>query len=302
MKKNSNLKFTEFFLSKYKNFDFHFHLLLAGARFGYDEIFEIFGDKLKVTGFDPDVNECKRLNKIYQNKKKFLPYCLFEDKIEKEFYEYNHKSSSSLYKINENFVKKFHSKMNFETETIHKVQTETLDNIFDSEKISKVDFMQIDCEGAELNILKGASKLLENTICIETEILFQKDIRLSAPNYSTLDNYLINKNYSLYDIELFRFSKVPSAERIADYKDDDGNNIPGPTLKGQVLAGDAVYFKNLGMNDNYSDFSFEELIKYLFLLEIYFMQDTAYDLVLNSKEIIEKNTDRTYLEFLNFFY
>ena len=36
--------------------------------------------------------------------------------------------------------------------------------------------------------------------------------------------------------------------------------------------------------------------------EIYFVQDTAHDLVLNSKEIIEKNTDRTYSEFSNFFY
>ena len=78
--------------------------------------------------------------------------------------------------------------------------------------------------------------------------------------------------------------------------------IPGPTSKGQILAGDAVYFKNLGLNDKNENFSFEKLIKYLFLLEIYFMEDTAYDLVLNSKKIIEKNTDRSYVEFLNFFH
>lgn len=302
MKKNTNLKFTEFFLSKYKNFNFDFHVLLAGARFGLDETFEIFGDRLRVTGFEPDTIECERLNQNYQNNKKFYPYYLYEDTIEREFYEYNHKSSSSFYKINKNFLKKFHNQKNFETEKIHKVKPKTLDNIFINEKISKVDFMQIDCEGAELNILKGASKLLENIICIETEILFQKDIRLNAPNFSILDDYLINKNYSLYDIDLLRFSKLPDAKKIADYKDDSGNSIPGPTSKGQILAGDAVYFKNLGLNDKNENFSFEKLIKYLFLLEIYFMEDTAYDLVLNSKKIIEKNTDRSYVEFLNFFH
>ena len=302
MKKNSSLKFTEFFLSKYRNIYFEFHIILAGARFGYDETFKVFGDKLRVTGFEPDINECEKLNQNQQNKNKFFPYYLFEDENKREFYEYNHKSSSSLYRINENFLTKFHQKKNFETEIIHNIQTKTLNNIFESEKIPKADYMQVDCEGAELNIIKGASNLLQNIICIETEILFQKNIRLNAPHYSTLDSYLIGKNYSLYDLDLLRFSKIPRAKRIEDYKDDDGNHIPGPTFKGQILAGDAVYFKNLGMNDNYKNFSFEELIKYLFLLEIYFMHDTAYHLILNSQEIIEKNTDRTYSEFLNYFY
>lgn len=303
MKKNSNLKFTEFFLSKYKDFDFKFHILIAGARFGYDDIFNIFQEKLNVTCFEQDHEESNRLNKFYNNERfNCYPYFLSDKNEKKIFYNYNHKSSSSLYKINKNFLRKFHNEKNFEIENPQEITTTTLNSIFEKEKMLNVDFMQIDCEGAELDILKGASKLLNNTLCIESEILLQRNIRINAPSFSNLDDYLNTYNFSLYDLHLLRFSKVPGETRRHDYRDENGNKVPGPTLKGQLLAGDALYFKNMGLDEDYKNLTYEEIVKYIFLFEIFFMEDSAYDLINSSKEIIEKNTDRTYLEFLNFFY
>lgn len=43
------------------------------------------------------------------------------------------------------------------------VQVETLDKIIDDSKIKKIDFMKIDVEGFEYNVLKGAHNTLEKT-------------------------------------------------------------------------------------------------------------------------------------------
>ena len=54
------------------------------------------------------------------------------------------------------------------------VETTTIDNICIKNNINEIDVLKIDTEGSELNVLKGASKMLKNTKIILVEILDEK--------------------------------------------------------------------------------------------------------------------------------
>ena len=83
------------------------------------------------------------------------------------------------------------------------VQTQTLDNFCLEEKINNIDVLKIDTEGNELNVLKGAKKLLEqNKInIIYTEISETKK-RFLEKEKSVIDflnsyNFELKKNIKL---------------------------------------------------------------------------------------------------------
>ena len=54
------------------------------------------------------------------------------------------------------------------------METTTIDNICFKNNINEIDVLKIDTEGSELNVLKGASKMLKNTKIILVEILDEK--------------------------------------------------------------------------------------------------------------------------------
>ena len=56
------------------------------------------------------------------------------------------------------------------------VETSTIDNICIRNNINKIDVLKIDTEGSELNVLRGATKMLKNTKIILVEILDEKKI------------------------------------------------------------------------------------------------------------------------------
>ena len=54
------------------------------------------------------------------------------------------------------------------------VKTNTIDNICFKNDINEIDVLKIDTEGSELDVLKGATKMLKNTKIILVEILDEK--------------------------------------------------------------------------------------------------------------------------------
>ena len=88
------------------------------------------------------------------------------------------------------------------------VQTQTLDNFCLEEKINNIDVLKIDTEGNELNVLKGAKKLLEqNKInIIYTEISETKKSFLEKEK--SIIDFLNSYNFELkkkYQIKSFSF-------------------------------------------------------------------------------------------------
>ena len=96
------------------------------------------------------------------------------------------------------------------------VQTKTLDDFCLDEKIENIDVLKMDTEGSELNILKGAIKLLsENKInVIYTEISDTKK------NFTKKEKYIINFLNS-YGFELKKKYPVRSLSILSGLKATD---------------------------------------------------------------------------------
>jgi len=96
------------------------------------------------------------------------------------------------------------------------VQTQTLDDFCLDEKIENIDVLKMDTEGNELNILKGATKLLsENKInVIYTEISDTKK------NFIEKEKYIINFLNS-YGFELKKKYQIRSFSILSGLRATD---------------------------------------------------------------------------------
>ncbi len=96
------------------------------------------------------------------------------------------------------------------------VQTQTLDNFCLSKKIENIDILKIDTEGNDLNVLKGAKKLLsENRIkVIYTEISSTK-INFKKKEKDTID-FLNSCNFDLKKIYKNKIFSILSGLKVTD--------------------------------------------------------------------------------------
>lgn len=82
-----------------------------------------------------------------------------------------------------------------------KVQTKTIDKFCSENKISKIDILKLDVQGAELAVLRGAKNLLKTKKIklIYTEAYFKPQY-ITQPLFHEISGYLSDHGYYLADI------------------------------------------------------------------------------------------------------
>lgn len=100
-----------------------------------------------------------------------------------------------------------------------KVKTETVDAVIEKQKLSKIDILKIDAQGADLQVLKGASDALRSRsiklILVEVEFL---QLYKEQPLFHDLSAFLHSFEYNLYSLYNISISK-----------------------KGEMIYGDAIF-------------------------------------------------------------
>ena len=92
--------------------------------------------------------------------------------------------------LNLDYLKKFPDPERFETIKKSQIETTTLDNEFTSNNFPH--FIKIDTEGAELEILNGGKKTLENVMGLLIEVYF-KDLHKNQVKFEEINNFLSKK-------------------------------------------------------------------------------------------------------------
>jgi FkbM family methyltransferase len=124
---------------------------------------------------------------------KYIISCLSDSEKETVFYgtrEHPTCSGNSLYRENT----KHYSD---EKLIVTKIKTETLDNLLErTNNKNKFDFLKIDTQGSELDILQGASETLKyaKVLVVETSLL---EYTIGSPLQSEIITYLTNLNFSV---------------------------------------------------------------------------------------------------------
>jgi FkbM family methyltransferase len=231
----------------------------------FHALLDFFPDS-KIHAFEIDEEECIKLNKIAKDGLKFYPYALGDKEEKRKLYETNHPMCSSLYKPNEKLLKLFNNLSVAYLKKITEVNTISLDTFIKREKIESIDFIKMDIQGAELDVLKGAERSLKNVLTIVSEVEFLP-IYNEQPLFGDVCTFLSSKNIMFHKfLGLSGRSLIPVILK---------NNVNFPT---QHMWSDAVFIKNILKIDELNN---SQLLKQTIFSYLYGSPDLSYFCLIN---------------------
>ncbi len=184
---------------------------------------------LNIIGFEPDEREYQVLVKKSGEKIRYLNTALGHRQGEIDFFLTRKQQVSSMFKPNQAFLGQFPEASRFDIVKTVKLKADTLDHQFDMHKIKDVDFLKIDCQGSELAIMEGARKTIqEQVVGVEIEVAYAS-IYEGQPLFPEVDAFLRDQGFYLFDLKNY-FWKRSAGKRLGGQR-------------GQIVAGDALYFR-----------------------------------------------------------
>ncbi len=129
-----------------------------------------------------------------------IPYALSSSSGHKTLYITEKESCSSFYQPNYQWLKDY-SWLNRAHNVLEKasIKTQTIDNYL-SLIPHKLSGLSIDTQGSELDILRGASQSMSETLFIQTEAQLLPQY-LNASRLDSILTFLLNKDFILYDLQ-----------------------------------------------------------------------------------------------------
>jgi len=101
------------------------------------------------------------------------------------------------------------------------IKTETADNFFRSQNLERIDFLKLDTQGTELEILKGAREYLSGgkIAVVKTEVLFLPVYRDQC-TFSDIDRFLKDQGFMFVDCAFYPDAVTPlrSEQAIRDVR------------------------------------------------------------------------------------
>lgn len=175
----------------------------VGCRWGFAERFvspENLG-KFQVIGFDPDPHECKRLQDLYKDIPsgviQCVPLALAGECGERELYVTKEPACSSLHKPIRYLSHHYPALECIKIDRKINIDVVTMKSWADEQFIEEIDYIKIDTQGSELEILKGFEGLLDSTRCIDIEVEFNP-IYEGQSLFGETDSYLRSKGFMLW--------------------------------------------------------------------------------------------------------
>jgi hypothetical protein len=279
-----------------------FSLVDVGASGGIERHWHVFGGALRAWGFDPLIAEVSRLNSIQRDG--HISYHAFRITDRRKSHRDQERPSDKLtLKDNQPFARTSAARaisvleMNYAREFYDPTgsglmadEETSLDEFFAGVPHPSVDFIKIDTDGADFEVLRDAEKLVADspTLGIFIEIQFHGPVRPDANLFCNIDGFLRERGFSLFDIDVYRYSRATLPKPFAD-------NIPAQTHEGQVLWGDALYLRDAGDPDYDRmwgvSMAVGKVLKLAAIQEIYGLEDCAAEVLCKYSGIVDKLID-----------
>jgi FkbM family methyltransferase len=186
----------------------------------------------EIIGFEADENECSRLNG--QDEHKYYPYVI-GDGERRVFYECNYPQTSSLYRPNTGLLEKFQLLEELtQVKSTKFVQTRRLDKLYE---VDGCDFLKIDVQGADLDVLCGAVSLLKDVLVVQAEAMLV-EMYIGQPLWSNIDIFLRDRGFQFH-----RFAPKSNRPLGRCFKPTKIPNYPYQAWS-QYLWADVVYVRD----------------------------------------------------------
>jgi FkbM family methyltransferase len=216
----------------------------AGARNGFTLMPQLHA-YMEMYAFEPDTQSLGKLRTKYASapfRKAVISDVALYDKAGKaKLYQTRHPSMSSLLRADSENMRRYTGRMkdseswvkSMEHVTEAEVQTEALDNFAVAGTINYIDFLKLDTQGTELDILHGAAGLLQHKQVgvVFTEVMFVP-VYEGQCCFTDIDMWMRKCGYMLVDLRIY--SEVhDSLNRITSGRVSESPRVG--------IGGDAVY-------------------------------------------------------------
>jgi FkbM family methyltransferase len=205
-----------------------------------------------VVGFEPAGDACTRLNEEYGDRHLFLPHFIGNGDPG-TFRLCQAEMTSSLLEPNSPLLEKFQNLAELvQVVERSEVETRRLDDI---PEVANADFVKLDAQGGELDIIEGADKVLQNAVVVHTEVEFVP-LYQGQPLFAEIDQALRARGFSFHTFMGF-------GGRV--FKPMIGDDVNA--VNNQYLWSEAVYVKDFMALDGLTE---DQLLKQCFILhEVY---------------------------------
>ena len=185
----------------------------------------------RLIGFEPDQDEATALRQNAKSGYEYFPVAAGKQTETRRLHITRNRACTSLLEPNVGFMGKFlDCAQQMEVLQTSEVETVSLDTFLHTVDVSYVDFIDLDTQGSELEILHGAESLLSSSLLgIQIEVEFSP-IYLEQPLFSHVDSHLREFGFMLFDLSRYHY-------RRQDYPRD-------LNTRGQLLYGKAIYLKD----------------------------------------------------------
>ncbi len=264
-----------------------FRLIDVGVRGGFHDRWQAFGDHLELWGFDAlyedGVAPLIAANK-YPGRIRYL-HCALGDKDETRPFRYYRENPSSSHfaaangtdVIDENWIQ---------------VPTRRLDTLFSDGTIGPaIDFMKLDAETYEIEILKGAGETLSRSgiLGIESESHFFRTPRHPRSHFVELYEQLAPYDMTVYDLGIVRQPK-PTLSNGFPQEIIGGRYVMRPI--GRILVCDCLF-----LSDAFKDAAVQgtctvdRLLKMIAIAELYGLQDISLSILFDNRSLLANRLD-----------
>lgn len=210
-----------------------FTLIDIGAAGGAHKRWSYFSDSLRVVGFEPDEKEFVKLKN--SDREIWFNIALSDAKGTRTLHITKSQTNTSFLMPNQELLKQLQWSPN-EPVTDHDilkdvdVECDALDSILGSKNV-RPDYMKLDTQGSELEILKGADRVLLGDLLItEIEVEFAP-LYKDQPLFADIDVFMRERGFILQDLGNFLYMKPRGLAGIGG-------------AKGRIIAADALYIKD----------------------------------------------------------
>ena len=268
-----------------------FHLFDVGVSGGIDGHWRRFASDLRVWGFDPLVAEVERLNgqakpgEFYEAA--FVGSPEYREKYtHDDWWTVESRTNQSFGRTSAAWAQQFlqmdwtKEVYNHDAEVVFADRVVSLDSYCREQAIDHVDFLKIDTDGSDFEVLDGSRGLLRSggLLGLQVEAQFHGAVHSEANLFANIDCLLRQNGFSLFDLDLWRYSRA-SLPRPFFY------DIAGQTTQGQIAWGEALYLRDLGdpiYEQKWPDFevSIAAILKTIALFDMFNLQDCAVEVLL----------------------
>ena len=228
---------------------------------------------------DTALEQMVEINSKEKSKTIVLGDCLSGCTGQRDFFIYSNRYMSSLYPLLEKYQSGYDYDSNFRFDNdpggnalVKKItlNTITLDEVIEREegKVPAPDFLSLDTQGSELEIMKGAQKTInENVIAIITEASFTPMYK-NQPLFGDIELYMRQEGFELASVNVSEANYISNRTPI------------GLSGLGFPIQADVLFLRTADSMNDFRDKTLS-LLKQAFICFVYMYFDRTYEILLS---------------------